>query len=363
MTIATETRVPPLKGRGAIGNETSRFEALKREAVDDGWERLAEPEFPDTLRTTLTVDRSRSIISRNDSPDIRFTASINPYRGCEHGCVYCFARPSHAWLGLSPGLDFESRLFYKPEAASLLDRELRAPRYRPSSIALGANTDPYQPVERDLRITRSVVEVLAAFNHPFGIVTKSALVLRDLDLLAPLAGLGLVGVCVSVTTLDRDLARRLEPRAATPARRIEIIRRLAAAGVPVTVLASPMIPGLNDHELEAILEVAVEAGATGAGTILLRLPLELKDLFQDWLRAHVPDRADRILSLIRQSRDGGLNHADFGTRMTGTGPYAALLARRFRLAERRLGLNQRRWARDETRFRVPSAPGDQLSLF
>ncbi|HYE00468.1 MAG TPA: PA0069 family radical SAM protein [Alphaproteobacteria bacterium] len=356
----------PAKGRGAVSNRSGRFEAQRRERTDDGWAQPAALQDPDDeappLRTTLTVDTSRSIITRNDSPDIPFTQSVNPYRGCEHGCVYCFARPSHAYLGLSPGLDFETRLFYKPAAPELLDAELRRPGHEVSPIALGANTDPYQPVERELGLTRRIVEVLAAFRHPFAIVTKSATVLRDLDLLAPLARQRLVGVCVSVTTLDRDLARRLEPRAAAPARRLETIRRLSEAGVPVTVLASPMIPGLNDHELESILAASRDAGAVGAAYILLRLPLEIGGLFEEWLRAHAPDRAERVLSLIRQCRDGALYQTGFGRRMTGSGPYADLLRQRFRLARARLGLEPREYRYDTGLFRPPPRPGDQLSL-
>lgn len=353
------------KGRGAISNRTGRYEPLQRVRIDDGWHHHLEEEedAEPRLATTLTPDTSRTLIAYNDSPDIPFDRSINPYRGCEHGCIYCYARPSHAYLGLSPGLDFESRLFFKPDAPELLDRELRARGYVPAPVALGANTDPYQPVERDLKLTRRILEVLAAFNHPVSVVTKSALIVRDLDLLAPMAERGLVAVGISVTTLNRDLARRLEPRAPTPPRRLATIRALAEAGVPVAVMAAPMIPGLNDMELEAILEAAAEAGAGAAGYVLLRLPLEIKDLFEEWLRTHTPQRAERVLRLIRDSRGGALYQAGFGRRMTGAGPYAELLAQRFRLACRRLGLDRRRWTLDSSRFRPPPAPVTDLPLF
>ncbi|QQP87836.1 PA0069 family radical SAM protein [Skermanella sp. TT6] len=350
-----------LKGRGAISNESSRFERERRVLVDDGWTANGG-EDPPPVRTTVLDDRARSVIARNSSPDIPFEQSVNPYRGCEHACIYCFARPTHAYLGLSPGLDFETRLFRKRDAAELLARELRAKSYVCRPLAIGANTDPYQPIEREERITRAVLEVCRDFNQPVCIITKSALVTRDLDILAPMAAKRLASVAVSVTTLDRDLARRMEPRAATPPRRLEAIRELTAAGVPVSVLASPMVPGLNDHELEAILEAGAEAGAAGGSYILLRLPLEIKDLFEEWLREHVPDRADRVLSLIRQARAGGLYQSEFGTRMTGTGPIAELLSRRFKLACRRLGLNGRRWDLECGLFRPPPAPGDQLPL-
>lgn len=352
----------PRKGRGAVSNRAGRFEPHARVAIDDGWGSALDDDLPPP-RTTLLVDTSRTIISRNQSPDVPFAHTINPYKGCEHGCVYCFARPTHAYLGLSPGLDFETRLFHKPNAPEQLDQELRAKGYVPSTVALGANTDAYQPVERELELTRRILGVLAAFRHPLGIVTKSALVTRDLDILAPLAARHLAQVCVSITTLDRDLSRRLEPRAPTPARRLETIRQLSAAGVPVAVLVSPMIPGLTDHEMEAILDAAARAGATGANTILLRLPREIAGLVEEWLVAHVPDRADRVLSLIRQSRDGGLNHAAFGRRMTGSGAYATLLADRFRLACKRLGLGARGWSLDHAQFTLPPRAGDQLSLF
>ena len=351
----------PRKGRGSVSNRSGRYEREARVAVDDGWGSWDGEDAP-PLRTTLHVDTSRTIISRNQSPDIPFDRSVNPYKGCEHGCIYCFARPTHAYLGLSAGLDFETVLFHKPDAPALLDRELRARNYRVGTIALGANTDPYQPVERELGLTRRILEVLDAFNHPVGLVTKSSLVLRDLDILARMAARNLAHVCISVTTLDRALARTMEPRASTPPKRLETIRRLTEAGVPVVVLASPMIPALNDHELEAILEAASEAGATQAACILLRLPLEIAHLFEEWLRTHAPNRAERVLSLLRQCREGALYRPGFGTRMKGTGPVADLLSNRFKLACKRFGLNDRIYSLDCTQFKPPPAPGDQLTL-
>jgi len=351
----------PRKGRGASTNPAGRFEPRAFVPEDDGWGILEEA--PAALPTVVMPEITRTIITRNDSPDIPFDRSINPYKGCEHGCVYCFARPSHAYLGLSPGLDFETKIVSKPGAAEALRSELRKPGYRCEVMALGANTDPYQPVERRLRITRAVLEVLAEHRHPVCIVTKSALVLRDLDILVPMAKERLAAVMLSVTTLDPELARRMEPRAATPSRRLETIRALAEAGVPAGVLASPMIPGLNDHELERILEAATAAGATAAGYILLRLPLELKDLFTEWLETNYPLKRDRVLGLIRETRGGALYDPAFGTRMRGTGPYAELLHRRFETARRRHGLAPRGPQLDTSRFRVPPLPGEQLSLF
>ncbi|MFM2044162.1 MAG: hypothetical protein RLY86_2738 [Pseudomonadota bacterium] len=358
--MVEELNRPALKGRGAVSNRGSRFEREQRVLADDGWG--DNPLMAEEVRTTVLDDTARSVIATNTSPDVPFDQSLNPYRGCEHACIYCFARPTHAYLGLSPGLDFETKLFAKRDAAALLAAELRRPGYVCKPLALGANTDPYQPIERTERITRQVLEICRDFNQPVGIVTKSALVTRDIDILAPMAARGLAKVAVSITTLDRDLARVMEPRAATPPKRLEAVRALTAAGIPVSVLASPMIPALNDHGLEAILEAAAEAGATGASYILLRLPLEIGPLFQEWLTAHYPDRADRVLSLMRQTREGALYRSAFGTRMKGTGPYADLLKQRFTLTTRRLGLDGRRWDMDCTRFKPPPAKGDQLRL-
>jgi DNA repair photolyase len=354
--------IGPRKGRGAASNDSGRFEAEQRVGFDDGWG-MADAE-PMPLTTTLSVDSTRTIIARNDSPDIGFDRSINPYRGCEHGCIYCYARPSHAYLGLSPGLDFESRLFYKPRAATLLAAELRKKGYTCRPLALGSNTDPYQPVERRLGITRSILEVLRDFRHPVTIVTKSALIRRDLDILAEMAKDRLATVTISVTTLDRGLARRMEPRAATPERRLETIGALADAGVPTGVLSAPMIPALNDSEMERILERARAAGAISAGYTLLRLPLELKALFREWLETHFPDRAAHVLSLVAQTHGGQLYDSAWSKRMTGAGPYADMLRVRFDRACRKLGLNQRTTKPlDTTRFRPPPQNGDQLTLF
>jgi DNA repair photolyase len=357
-----ESRLPDqaLKGRGAVSNRPGRYEPGNRPREDDGWTREEEDLPP--LRTTVTIDSTRSIIAWNSSPDLGFDRSINPYRGCEHGCVYCFARPTHAYLGLSPGLDFETRLFAKPEAARLLVEELSKPGYRPAPLGLGTNTDPYQPIEREMRITRGILEVLAAFSHPVTIVTKSSLVVRDIDILAEMARKSLATVTLSVTTLDKHLARRLEPRAPTPPRRLEAIRALAEAGIPVGVLAAPMIPALNDMELEAILAAAAKAGATKAGYVLLRLPLEIRDLFEEWLQAHAPAKARHVMSLVSGTRRGSHYVDAFGERMRGEGPYAELLAKRFHLAVKRLGLDRRDLNLRTDLFRPPPKPGDQLSL-
>ncbi len=354
---------PPLaRGRASQSNATGRYEAFTRETFDDGW--TEEDEAPQQRQTTLTPDSARKIITTNDSPDIGFDQSINPYRGCEHGCIYCFARPSHAYMGLSPGLDFETKLFFKPEAARLLERELARPSYKPAYIQLGANTDPYQPIEAKLRITREIVQVLAKFRHPVGITTKNALVTRDIDILAPMAADNLAMVAVSVTTLDRKLARAMEPRASTPDRRIDAIARLSAAGVPVAVGFAPVIPGLNDHELEAVLERAAEAGACLAYFTVLRLPLEIKDLFREWLAAERPDRAARVMSLVRQMRGGKDYDSDWGKRMRGEGPIAELIRTRFVVACRRLGLNApNRRKMDLTLFRPPAKATNQMDLF
>ena len=355
------------RGRGAVTNPTGRFEAERRVPRDshwafddDGWG--SADEAPPPLRTTVTEEACRTIIARNDSPDVPFRASINPYRGCEHGCIYCYARPTHAYHGMSPGLDFESRLFVKPDAVAVLRRELARPGYRCEVIALGTNTDCYQPLERERRITRGILELLSACDHPVGIVTKSHLVTRDIDLLAPMAGKGLARVLVSVTTLDRRLARRMEPRAATPSRRLDTIRRLTAAGIPVGVLVSPIIPGLTDSEPERILAAARDAGATSAGYLLVRLPHEVKDLFREWLSEAAPTRASRIMSLIHDVRGGRDNDPRFGSRMKGVGPYAEAIARRFELAIRRLGLDERRGDLDTTLFRPPERDEAQMSL-
>ncbi|QEX15540.1 radical SAM protein [Hypericibacter terrae] len=355
------------KGRGAVSNRPGRYEPGERPLEDDGWGSVQadEAEAP-PLRTTVQPDKSKTVIAWNESPDLGFDRSINPYRGCEHGCVYCFARPTHAYLGLSPGLDFETRLFAKHDAAAILARELAKPSYRPAPIGLGTNTDPYQPIERELGITRQILEVLERFNHPVTIVTKSALILRDLDILSRMAQRGLVEATVSVTTLDPDLARKLEPRAPTPPRRLAAIEALAAAGISTGVLAAPMIPALNDPELEAILAAATARGATRAGYVLLRLPLEIKDLFREWLEAHVPDRAEHVLSLVRDTREGNLYQAKFGTRMRGTGPYAELLRQRYRVAMRKLGLAKRGGGAIGLRsdlFAVPKGERPQFELF
>jgi DNA repair photolyase len=323
----------PRKGRGATTNPANRYHSHTGEAVDDGW----TPPEPNPLRTTLAVDNSRSILSYNQSPDIPFDRSINPYRGCEHGCAYCFARPTHAWLGLSPGLDFETRLFYKPDAPAQLAHELAARAYRCAPIAVGINTDAYQPCERRLGLTRAILEVLVQTRHPFSIVTKSALIERDIDLIAQSASRDQATVCVSLTTLDGALARRLEPRATAPARRLETIAALSRAGIPVTVLIAPLIPVLTDAELETLLEQARARGARDAGYILLRLPHELKAMFRDWLDTHVPLKAEHVMNRLRDCRDGKDYDARFGVRMRGTGIYAELLRKRFRLAHTRLG--------------------------
>ena len=360
------------RGRGATINPPVRFDSLAGMPFDDGWGALGDGESEmaslPALATTLTRDATRSAISWNTSPDIGFDRSVNPYRGCEHGCVYCFARPTHAYLGYSPGLDFETKLIFKPEIAELLEKELRKPGYAVRSLALGTNTDPYQPVERTLKLTRSVLEVLDRFNHPVGIVTKSAGVLRDLDILSSMARRNLARVYLSVTTLDPALARRMEPRAATPARRLAAISELTRAGVPVGVMTAPMIPGLNDAELEKIIEAASRAGARYAGYVLLRLPHELRQMFEDWLNTHYPGRAKHVLSLIRETRAGELNDARFHHRFSGQGVYAELLLKRFVRATRKWGLDDTREGLDCTKFAVPNDGRKgfseaQLSLF
>ena len=345
------------KGRGAALSPQVRFDALKRETVDDGWHEAQSAGRAETAlaapATTVTVQLAKSIISHNTSPDLPFTQSINPYYGCEHGCSYCYARPSYAYWGLSPGLDFETKLFAKPNAAELLRKELARPGYQCSTINIGANTDPYQPAEREWKITRSVLEVCAQFNQPVGIITKNALVERDMDILSAMAAKGLVKVFISCASLDADLARKLEPRASAPYRRIEAVKRLSAAGIPTGVLVAPVIPMINDKDLEAALTAAHEAGATEAYYTLIRLAHELKTLFRDWLEIHFPERAGHVMSLIRQSRGGRDNDPRFGHRMRGDGAFADLIALRFKKTCKRLGLNQRRFALDTSAFQVP----------
>src|SRR6266566_881361 len=327
------------RGRGALSNASGRYEPIARVAFDDGWRSIEElPAF----ETTVTEEKARTIITRNDSPDLSFDRSINPYRGCEHGCIYCFARPTHAYLGLSPGLDFESKLFMKPNAPELLEREISAPKYSPKVIAIGTNTDPYQPIERKYEVMRGILEVLERAGHPVGIVTKSALVLRDIDILSRMARRNLVKVALSVTSLDPKLARIMEPRAATPARRLEAIRRLSEAGIPASVMVAPVIPAINDMEIERILDAAKAAGAKEAGYVLLRLPLEVRDLFREWVMENFPDRYRHVFKLIRDTRGGQEYDAKWGERMTGSGPIAWMIGRRFEAACERLGLNKRK---------------------
>ena len=348
-----------VRGRGAGLNMSGRFEINTREVFDDGWSSL-EDLAP--FKTEVQIEKPRTIITRNQSPDLSFDRSINPYRGCEHGCVYCFARPTHAYMGLSAGVDFEARLFAKPDAPRLLERELSRPGYKVQPIAIGTNTDPYQPVEKQWRIMRQLLEVLEAAGHPVGIVTKSALVMRDIDILSRMASKGLARVALSVTTLDRKLARSMEPRAATPERRLEAIRALSNAGIPVSAMVAPVIPGLNDHEIERILDSVQAAGADGAGYVMLRLPIEVSPLFRDWLLRHYPDRYRHVMSLIRSMRGGKDYDAEFGKRMRGTGPYAWQIARRFDLTAKRLGLNARKAPLRTDHFVPPHGEGVQLSL-
>ncbi len=348
------------RGRSALSNASGRYEPLARVAFDDGWRSLDElPPFT----TQVMIDSTRRIITRNDSPDIGFDRSINPYRGCEHGCIYCFARPTHAYLGLSPGLDFESKLFVKPQAADLLECELSAADYEPKVIAIGTNTDPYQPIERRYKVMRRILEVLDRAGHPVGIVTKSALVLRDLDILARMAERKLAKVALSVTTLDGELARNMEPRAATPMRRLEALRRLSQAGVPTTVMVAPVIPALNDMEMERVLDAAHTAGAREAGYVLLRLPFELRDLFNEWLKENYPDRVRHVFKLIRDMRGGKDYDSTWGKRMKGSGPYAWMIGRRFEMACEKLGMNVARASLTTEHFRKPKPAGEQLNLF
>ncbi|MGE4480697.1 PA0069 family radical SAM protein [Acidocella sp.] len=360
--IKQDTVPGALKGRGTSQTPANRFEVARLEAFDDGWRRDEDTSKP---QTTLIRDATRSIIARNDSPDLAFETSVNPYRGCEHGCIYCFARPSHAYLGFSAGLDFETKIVFKPEAPRLLEKELSRSGYKPAVIVLGSNTDPYQPVERTLSLTRSILEVLERFNNPVGIVTKSAGVVRDKDILGRMAAKNLAKVHLSITTLDPALARAMEPRAASPARRLSAIRELAQAGIPVGVMASPMIPGLNDAEMERILGEAAKAGANSAYTTMLRLPHELGALFTDWLEKYLPERAAHVLSLIRQSRAGQLNESQFHARFMGTGPYAGMMRQRFVRAVQHLGLDETGSQLDISQFHIPGpAPASpQMNLF
>ncbi|MFC6490243.1 PA0069 family radical SAM protein [Nitratireductor sp. GCM10026969] len=347
------------RGRAAGINPTGRYEPITRHVFDDGWETIEDlPPF----KTEVQVEKPRAIITRNSSPDISFDRSINPYRGCEHGCVYCFARPTHAYMGLSPGLDFESRLFAKPDAPRLLERELSKRGYEPRTIAIGTNTDPYQPIEKKWRIMREILEVLEAHGHPVGIVTKSALVTRDIDILSRMAEKGLAKVALSITTLDRKLARTMEPRAATPPRRLEAVRALSEAGIPVSVMIGPVIPGLNDSEIERILESAHAAGAREAGYIILRLPLEVSPIFKDWLLRHYPDRYRHVMSLVRSMRGGKDYDSEWGKRMKGTGPYAWQIGRRFEIAAKRIGLNAERRKLRTDLFKPVNGSGEQLVL-
>ena len=367
MTIVLNTTIRPeiLRGRGAVSNMVGRYEKQTRTLLDDGWDDgwRSDDDAPPPLRTEVITDATRTIIAGNQSPDISFDQSINPYRGCEHGCIYCFARPTHAYLGMSPGVDFESRLFAKPNAAALLAKELSAPGYVPKVIAMGTNTDPYQPLERKMRITRQVLEVLRDFRHPVAIVTKSPLILRDLDILSDMASMGLAKAALSITTLDRHLARTMEPRAGTPSRRLAAIQGLSDAGVPAGVMFAPAIPALNDHEMEAVLSAARDHGARSAGYVLLRLPLEIKDLFREWLEVNAPDRAKHVMTLVRGMRGGKDYDANWNTRMKGTGPYAQVMARRFHMAVKRLGFNLPAPPLAVHKFKRPARLGDQLALF
>lgn len=348
------------RGRGATLNPSGRFEPVSRHVFDDGWQTLDElPPF----QTHVQAEKPKTIITKNDSPDLHFDRSINPYRGCEHGCIYCYARPSHAYMGLSAGLDFESSLFAKPNAAKLLEREISKKGYKPRMLAIGTNTDPYQPIEKQWRVTREILEVLEAANHPVGIVTKSALVTRDIDILSRMAEKGLTKVALSITSLDRKLARAMEPRAATPGLRLKAVRDLSAAGIPVSVMVAPVIPALNDHELERILDSAKAAGADEAGFILLRLPREVSPLFRDWLLHHYPDRYRHVMNLLRSMRGGKDYDAEFGKRLRGEGPYAWQIGRRFEIACKKHGLNETRRTLNRDMFVPPKLQSNQLSLF
>ena len=356
VTLDAERR----RGRGARSNHTGRYEAERREEFDDGWNGLGDL---DAFKTEVYEEPARTIITRNDSPDISFDRSINPYRGCEHGCIYCYARPTHCYLGHSAGLDFETKLYAKPNAAKLLEKELAHPSYKPEVIAIGTNTDPYQPIERERKIMRSILEVLERTSHPVGIVTKSALIVRDIDILARMAERGLARVALSVTTLDRHVARVMEPRAATPAKRLEAIRLLSEAGIPTTTMVAPIVPAITDSEIETILEAARAAGAVSAGYVLLRLPLEIKILFREWLATEFPDRAERVIHLMQSMHGGRDYNSEFGVRQRGTGPYAEQIGVRFRLAAKRLGLNENRAPLRTDLFQRPVLAGQQMQLF
>lgn len=351
------------RGRGAVSNRSGRFERERRVAFSDGWDDAPDDDPPPPLRTKLIADSSRKVIARNASPDLPFDRSINPYRGCEHGCVYCFARPTHAYLGMSPGIDFETRILVKRDAAAALAEELRAPSYACAPIAIGTNTDAYQPAEKDERVMRGVLEVLRAHRHPVSIVTKGALVTRDADILGEMGRAGLASASVSLTTLDHKLSRAMEPRAASPQTRLRAIRTLARAGCPVGVMIAPIIPAVTDHEIERLLEAAAAAGASGATWIALRLPLEVEGLFEEWLRAEMPDRADRVMNRVRELHGGKAYDSAFGRRMTGQGVWSALIRRRFETAAKRYGLAGRRPGLRTDLFRVPARAGDQLALF
>jgi len=358
--LGADIRKERRRGRGTLSNASGRYEPLARVAFDDGWQSLEElPPF----KTTVQADATRKIITRNDSPDISFDRSINPYRGCEHGCVYCFARPTHAYLGYSPGLDFESKLFMKPDAAALLEKELAAPGYTPRTIAIGTNTDPYQPIEKQYRIMRQILEVLDRAGHPVGIVTKSALVTRDIDILSHMAKRNLAKVALSVTTLDAKLARTMEPRASTPAKRLEALRQLSEAGIPTSVMVAPVIPAINDADIERILDAAALAGVRNAGYVLLRLPLEVRDLFKDWLMTNYPDKFRHVMKLVREMRGGKDYDSNWGTRMVGDGPYAWLIGRRFEAACEKRGLNKTKSRLTTEHFQRPAKGTEQLSLF
>ncbi len=363
-SIIVDRRDPSIeathRGRGATLNPSGRFEKQTRHVVDDGWQTLDE--LP-PLKTKVQIENPKTIISKNDSPDIPFERSINPFRGCEHGCIYCFARPTHSYMGLSAGIDFETNLYAKPNAAKLLEKELAKKNYKPSTIALGTNTDPYQPIEKQWRITREILETLEATDHPVTIVTKSSLVLRDKKLLARMASKGLAKVAISVTTLDRKLARTMEPRASTPGLRLKTLKELSQAGIPVSVMVAPVIPALNDHEIERILDNAAAAGATQAGYVLLRLPHEVSPLFREWLLTHYPDRYRHVMNLMRSMRGGKDYDAQYGMRLRGDGPYAWQIKRRFEIACKKHNLNQRTTRLRKNLFKPPSTIGDQLSLF